>query len=132
MKFLLDTHVLLWSLFESDKLSKSVFKELSNAENEVLISSVSLWEISLKYLIKKIELDVPPERILIMASHVGFTIVSPTAVDISTSHNLPLLEDHKDPFDRMIIWQSIKNDFILVSKDKKFYEYRKYGLNLFW
>jgi len=49
-----------------------------------------------------------------------------------TFHDLPLNNNHKDPFDRMIIWQAITNDIPLISKDKFFDLYKNYGLKLVW
>ena len=49
-----------------------------------------------------------------------------------TFHELPLKEKHKDPFDRMLIWQAITNNMIMISKDGLFEQYKKDGLKLAW
>jgi len=54
-----------------------------------------------------------------------------TAAEASTFHKLPRLS-HKDPFDRIIIWQAIQRKMTLVSKDRDFKAYRKFGLRTFW
>ena len=49
MNYLLDTHILIWSLLDSEKLSKTILDIISNQENKIFVSTVSLWEISIKY-----------------------------------------------------------------------------------
>ncbi len=56
MKYLIDTHVLLWSLFDTSKLSKKVYGILLDIENEIYVSNITFWEISLKYGIGKLSL----------------------------------------------------------------------------
>jgi PIN domain nuclease of toxin-antitoxin system len=53
MKLLLDTHTLLWTIGKSSELSEKATREIKNINNEILVSAVSLWEISLKYIYKK-------------------------------------------------------------------------------
>ena len=58
-------------------------------------------------------------------------IIQPTAQEAASFHRLPKVR-HKDPFDRMIIWQAIQQPLVLISKDSDFPEYRKFGLNVLW
>jgi PIN domain nuclease of toxin-antitoxin system len=131
MKYLLDTHTLLWSLSSPNKLSKKVKDLISQSKNESYVSAISLWEISLKYQLKKLELHgFLPEELPQLVKKSGFTIVNINSEIASTFYKLPRL--HKDPFDRMLIWQAIKEDLVLVSKDKTFSDYEKCGLSVFW
>ena len=132
MNILLDTHVFLWSLFTPDKLSKAVIREIKTPNNDVAVSVVTFWEISLKYALGKLELTgIKPEEIPDFAAQMNLEILPITAAEASTFHKLPRLS-HKDPFDRIIIWQAIQRKMILVSKDRDFKTYHKFGLRTFW
>ncbi len=132
MKLLLDTHGFLWSLFATDKLSKAVVREIKSPNNDVTVSVVTFWEISLKYALGKLELiGVKPEELPDFAAQMNLEILPLTAAEASSFHKLPRLS-HKDPFDRIIIWQAIQRKMILVSKDRDFKAYRKFGLRTFW
>ncbi|MCB1143907.1 MAG: type II toxin-antitoxin system VapC family toxin [Leptospiraceae bacterium] len=132
MKYLLDTHVLLWTLFEPSRLSKKVKDLVLDDENEIYVSIVSLWEISMKYGIGKLNLEnIQPEELPIYINKSGFEILHLDDTVASSFHKLPRLT-HFDPFDRMLIWQSIHSQMTIVSKDKQFNEYTSFGLKLFW
>ena len=132
MNILLDTHVFLWSLFTPDKLSKAVIREIKSPNNDVAVSVVTFWEISLKYALGKLELTgVKPEELPDFAAQMNLEILLITAAEASTFHKLPRLS-HKDPFDRIIIWQAIQRKMSLVSKDRDLKAYRKFGLRTFW
>ena len=96
------------------------------------VSVVTFWEISLKYTIGKLELTgVKPEELPDFASQMNLEILLLTAAEASIFHKLPRLS-HKDPFNRIIIWQAIQQKMTLVSKDRDFKAYRKFGLRTFW
>lgn len=130
MKYLLDTHSLLWVLFEDEKLSDKAKSAIRNLDNEVYVSIVSYWEISLKYALGKLELQgITPEELPIKAKEVGIDTLEVSEEEASTFYKLPRLK-HKDPFDRLIIWQAINQQITLISKDKLVKEYRKFGLEI--
>jgi len=130
MNLLLDTHVFLWSLFDPDKLSSTVIREIKSPNNEVAVSVVTFWEISLKYALGKLELlGVKPEELPDFADQMNLEILPITAAEASSFHKLPKLS-HKDPFDRIIIWQAIQRKMTLLSKDRDFKAYSKFGLKL--
>ncbi|MBT3257011.1 MAG: type II toxin-antitoxin system VapC family toxin [Deltaproteobacteria bacterium] len=132
MNILLDTHVFLWSLFATGKLSKAVIREVKSTNNDVAVSVVAFWEISLKYTLGKLELTgVKPEELPDFAAQMNLEILPITAAEASTFHKLPRLS-HKDPFDRIIIWQAIQRKMTLVSKDRDFKAYHRFGLRTFW
>jgi PIN domain nuclease of toxin-antitoxin system len=132
MKLLLDTHGFLWSLFTPEKLSRGALREIKSPDNDVAVSVVTFWEISLKYAIGKLELTgVNPEELPDFADQMNLETLPITAAEASSFHKLPRLS-HKDPFDRMIIWQAIQRRMTLVSKDRDFGVYRKFGLRTFW
>lgn len=137
MNCLLDTHAFLWAAFAPDKLSARARKEIRSADNRICLSTVSFWEISLKYAMGKIELEnCQPDDMPDIAAQMHIEIIQPTAQEAASFHRLPELKHpefkHKDPFDRMIIWQAIGQPLVLISKDSEFPEYKKYGLKVMW
>ncbi len=131
MIYLLDTHYVLWSLFEPDKIADSVRQILENDTDTKLISGVNLWEISLKYSLGKLELGgTEPSEILDTLLESGFTIAELESRLLATYHKLPRKDDHRDPFDRLLIWQAISRDYTLISHDRAIDQYRADGLRL--
>ena len=129
MKYLLDTHILLWLLFEPGKLSEKIKSIIKDESNEIFTSAVSLWEISLKYQLKKLTMgSVKPEEIVgaLEASDIKIKDLSP---EIAISFYQLKKKSHRDPFDRMLIWECIKNNYIFISKDSALDEYKEEGLN---
>jgi PIN domain nuclease of toxin-antitoxin system len=130
--YLLDTHTFLWSIFESNRLSLQVHSILSNYDNTIYVSSVTFWEISLKFALGKLELEpYTPEELITAANKLGFKTLCLEAEEAANFYHLPKML-HKDPFDRMLIWQAISKDLILLSKDEQFGQYSEYGLKTFW
>jgi PIN domain nuclease of toxin-antitoxin system len=131
MIYLLDTHYVLWSLFEPNRISESIRTILENDQDTKLISGVNLWEISLKYSLGKLELGgANPTELLDKLLKAGFEIVDIEHRLLATYYQLPQKDDHKDPFDRLLIWQAIANGYTLLTQDKKVEQYRTDGLQL--
>lgn len=133
MKYLLDTHTFIWSIMNSSKLSEKVKNIIENPNNEIFVSGITFWEIAIKTQIGKMKfenfniLHLPN-----IATQYGFLIFTPSTYDYVTYNELPLVENHKDPFDRMLIHSALKNNLILVSKDQFFSSYEEFGLQLLW
>lgn len=131
MNILIDTHVLLWALFEPHKLGQSCQQALEEKNNEILVSTISLWEISLKYSLGKLELKgVVPEDLPPVIEKSGFDMIVLNEQEASSFHRLPRMEHH-DPFDRMLIWQAIGRNLLFMSHDGSFQDYKKFGLRIF-
>ena len=132
MNYLLDTHVLLWTLFESRKLSNIVKQIILNPDCNIFVSIFSFWEISLKYGLGKISLNnIKPDDLPDITQKSGIELLYANPLELSSSYKLPKTY-HKDPFDRIIIWQCIQNDFILLSKDIQIQQYKDFGLKVTW
>jgi len=133
MIYLLDTHTFIWAMLNSGNLSKTSKEIIYNKNNEICVSTVSFWEISLKSRIKKYSfenvniLDFPE-----YARKMDFTIIDLRENEAITFNKLPLKNNHKDPFDRMLIWQAVTNNMTIISKDELFEQYKKDGLKLIW
>ncbi len=132
MSYLLDTHAFLWAVFSPNKLSAKARKEIRSAESRICLSTISFWEISLKFALGKIELkNCKPNNMPDIAAQMHIEIIQPTAQETASFYQLPKVK-HKDPFDRMIIWQAIQRPLVLISKDADFPEYKEFGLKVLW
>ena len=132
MNYLLDTHTLLWSLFNPERLSAAVRDTIVSQENDIAVSVISFWEISLKFAMKKLDLrGIMPGELPDYTKQMYIEIIPINSNEAASFYKLPRLE-HKDPFDRMIVWQAIQRKIILISKDHNLNEYQKFGLKTFW
>ena len=131
MNYLIDTHVLLWAFLDLTKLSKEAKSVLLDGNNVIYYSPISLWEISIKYGLKKLSLNGgTPEDFFMELANSFFVYKEISNLDIVTNYRLPAY--HKDPFDRFLIWEAIRNDFILMSVDKNMELYKKEGLKVIY
>lgn len=129
MRILIDTHIFLWALMSPEKLSQPVRETLIKAD-QVCISSISFWEISLKFGLGKLELKgLKPEDLPKAAQVSGFKVLECDAQLFASSHQLKNI-GHKDPFDRLIIHTAIQNQLVLISEDNAFADYVSQGLKL--
>ena len=111
MRVLLDTHLLLWALSEPSKLPPAVRKQILAAD--VYVSAASIWEISIKSAIGKLEAD--PNQVLAAIEPAGFSILPVTGEHAAKVAELPSL--HKDPFDRMLVAQASTEPMQLLTND---------------
>ena len=125
MKLLLDTHALLWWLADDSRLSPKVRKIISNSANQVVVSSVSGWEISIKKALGKLEVDLG--LLLSEIEKNGFTLLQVSFEHGLRAGSLPC--HHRDPFDRMLIAQSQCECLHLVSIDSQF---SAYDVDVIW
>jgi PIN domain nuclease of toxin-antitoxin system len=133
MTWMLDTHALIWALFEPEKLGAKARGILDDSRNEVMVSPLSYWEISLKSGLGKLQLPgTDPEEIPSAAKQLGLVEMPLIPETLSTYHQLPPIPDHRDPFDRMIIWQCIRGKHTLLSCDRVLAAYRFHGLEFDW
>ena len=130
MNYIVDTHILIWAFTEPERLSTEIKQALLNNDNTIYYSQFSLWEISIKYALEKIELKRnTPEKFYNALSSSFFVCKPIENEELVSFYKLPI--EHKDPFDRVIIWQAINNNFILISVDSKLDSYLKHGLKVF-
>ena len=116
MKLLLDTHYLLWMFLDTSNISKNIQESLISVKNEIYYSQASLWEISIKYSLGKLFLNgITPERLYREIENSFLLCKKLDNKELVSSYLLP--REHKDPFDRIIIWRAIKGDMALLSTD---------------
>lgn len=132
MTYLLDTHTIIWALTAPENLSKAASQALSDAKNTIFVSTISFWEISLKFSLGKLTISNYRPDLFPQACHAtGFQILQLDSNIASTYHNLrPGI--HKDPFDRMLIWQAISSQYTLMTADETIHSYKNEGLQILW
>jgi PIN domain nuclease of toxin-antitoxin system len=113
VKFLLDTHILLWWLDDNPLLPESLRKLIRDPENTIFVSVVVLWEIWLKQSLGKLTLPSNFKEVLDLE---GFENLPLTARQASTVANLPW--HHRDPFDRMLVAQAQVERLTLLTVDE--------------
>lgn len=114
MRFLLDTHILLWWLADDERLSKSASATIADPGTEVYVSVVSLWEIAIKVGKGKLRTDL--EEIAEQVALMDFRMLTVEAHHVRAYAKLPAL--HNDPFDRMLVAQAIAEPLQLLTHDR--------------
>lgn len=117
-RYLLDSHIFLWWLSDSDKLETNIYDIIADTRNTIYISSATIWEISIKEALGKLEVDTDLDCVI---GENGFIELKISAKCANATKQLPLI--HKDPFDRMLISQAIEGDMTLISVDKFISQY---------
>jgi len=132
MNFLVDTHVLIWAIKERKKLSRRVVEILENPDNSIFVSAITFWEIALKFSVDKLELrNILPGQFPDAAIDMGFQLLPLSPVESASFYKL-ILTNHKDPFDRMLIWQAIQSNLTFITNENEFAQYQIAGLKTFW
>jgi PIN domain nuclease of toxin-antitoxin system len=120
MNYLLDTHVLLWWIFDDPKLNTDCRNIISDPDHCIFISSASAWEIATKYRIGKLPEAKPIIENYVQLMHQARFI----ELGITTAHALragALPIDHRDPFDRMLMAQAELEKFPIITYDQTFH-----------
>ena len=122
MNLILDTHIFIWFINGDNNLTAKSRKEIENPANVKFISIASIWEMAIKVSLKRLDINRPFEDILEQIDDNGFEILP-----ILFEHTLKLTKldlHHRDPFDRLIIAQSLVEKMPVISKDKFFDAYK--------
>ncbi len=121
MKYLLDTHTLIWFIEGDGKLHQNLKSAIENPENQIFVSIVTFWEIAIKQSLNKLELNNSIEDYINKVTENNIAIVSVSFEHILKLTTLPFY--HRDPFDRMLIVQAIIENMVVISKDTHFADY---------
>ena len=128
MRVLLDTHTLIWAKISPASLSRQVAQIISDPRNEILVSAATAWEIATKVRLGKLPGAESLERnFLETIADSGYTLLSIDAESALRAGRL--IEDHGDPFDRMIAAQALAMDIPVLSKDT---ELDAFGVRRLW
>ncbi len=114
MNIIIDTHIFLWALAHPDKISKAKRTELEDLSNTIYVSSISIAEIAIKASIGKLRIEFDP---VAMARESGFLLLDFDSQSAFLLKDLPF--HHRDPFDRMLIAQSMTTRFPIMTEDPK-------------
>jgi len=118
MKYMIDTHILLWWLDSPEKISLNARSIIENAENQIFVSAACIWEIVIKKSVGKLR---APDNLLELLEHENFS-----GLPIDIDHTMALAQlplNHHDPFDRIQIAQSIFEESPLITRDKNILNY---------
>ncbi len=111
-RYLLDTHIVLWWLFDDQQLDQRYRDLLANPTNHIVISTVTIWEIVIKQVLGKL---TAPDNLKEILYENEFEILAILPDHVFYLKQLPIL--HKDPFDRLLISQAICENLTLVTVD---------------
>ena len=114
MNIIVDTHIFLWALSEPRKISKNKRSVLEDLSNTIYVSSISIAELMIKTSIGKLKIDFNPAA---LALESGFLLLDFNADAALLLKEMPF--HHRDPFDRMLIAQSLTNGYPIMTEDPK-------------
>jgi PIN domain nuclease of toxin-antitoxin system len=120
VRLLLDTHFAFWWQTGDPRITAEV-RSLVEAADETFVSSVSLWELTIKAGLGKVRIDLP--AFAEQVESMGFTWLPIENAHILTLTVLPSFDDHRDPFDRLLLAQSMSEPLILLTVDGKLGRY---------
>lgn len=124
MKYLLDTHIILWSLVNDKHLTNDIRNIINDSNNDIYFSTISPWEVEIKHL-KKDNFYLSGEQLTFLCEQNGLLNIQIKNGHIKELKNLVKKEDikHSDPFDKMLLAQAISEKMIFVTHDRKFKAY---------
>lgn len=128
MRRLLDSHTLIWSVDQQQRLGAQAHAAISDPANEVLLSAAIIWEIAIKVGLGKLSLTMPYRQWMTQAiGDLGVTILPITVEYADVQAGLP--DHHGDPFDRLLVAQAMVEQVAIVSIDAAF---DAYGIQRVW
>ena len=121
MRLLLDTQIIYWWIFESARVPAQARTLIEQSTESVLISRASQWEMAIKINKGKLNIDLQAfNRQVIADGFAWLPIENEHVLQVAT---LPMFDDHKDPFDRLLVAQSLSEPLILLTADAKLARY---------
>jgi PIN domain nuclease of toxin-antitoxin system len=127
MKYLLDTHTLIWSLEEDKQLSTTAQNIIADDNNQIFASVVNLWEMAIKISIGKLQLQQSLEQVIDKIDEYDISLLPIKPAHVIKVRDLPF--EHNDPFDRLLIAQCLQEDMAFISNEALFL---RYGVNRIW
>lgn len=122
MRLLLDTHLLLWAAASSNRLPREARELLADDSNDAYYSAASIWEIAIKSSLRRKDFRIDLAQLLAALPEMGLVELPVTAVHAAGVTRLPPI--HRDPFDRLLVAQSIAEPLTLLTNDAILGRYR--------
>ena len=127
MKYLLDTHAVIWYFEDSSELPEKIKELIDNPETDIYICSISLWEIAIKMNLGKLNISLPFDELLNSIKNGDFNVLHIEDEYINGLSLLPFI--HKDPFDRLIISTALADNLTIITVDENI---KKYDVPWVW
>jgi PIN domain nuclease of toxin-antitoxin system len=121
MRYLLDTHAIIWCFEHSKELPREIEELIDNPEFNIYICAVSLWEIAIKMNLGKLDLKFTLDELLGVVQNRDFNILQIEANYLKKLSDLPYI--HNDPFDRLIIATALAEDLPIITIDENIHKY---------
>ena len=121
MKYLLDTHAIIWYMEESSELPQEITALIDNPVMDVCICAISLWEIAIKMNLGKLEIKLTLDELLAYVKTREFRIINIEDEHLLSLHDLPYI--HKDPFDRLLVATAITEGLTIITIDENIHKY---------
>jgi PIN domain nuclease of toxin-antitoxin system len=115
VRVLIDTHLLLWAVASSRRLPKEARALLLDTSNEVYYSAASVWEVAIKNALRRRDFRADPAVLVRALAESGFSELPVTAAHAARVAGLPAI--HRDPFDRLLVAQSLAEPMTLLTND---------------
>ena len=120
MNILLDTHIAIWSLLDSPKLTQKARALITDPDNTIYYSVISVWEVLLKHTEHPDSIDLTPELFSDNCREAGFVPLELRDKHVLTVNTFPpVVDGHKDPFDRLLLAQAKTENFSFLTSDSK-------------
>ena len=120
MNILLDTHVAIWALLDSPKLTQKARDLILDQGNTIYYSVVSVWEVLLKHSVHPENMELTAESFARFCANAGFVLLELYEKHVVAAESLPAeVQGHKDPFDRLLLSQALSEGLKMLTSDKK-------------
>jgi PIN domain nuclease of toxin-antitoxin system len=119
VRILIDTHIFIWYIQNSERLPRSIVKLINDGKNDILLSVASIWEMAIKQSTGKLNLGVPYTSFIeeqMRLNNIELLPIKLAHIEVITT--LPF--HHRDPFDRLLIAQALVEDIVIMSADTMF------------
>lgn len=124
MRLLLDTQIFIWHALKPERIKAETYRMISDAANSVHLSHVSLYEIAIKQKLGKMpEFSLPVEQLEAFAAERNFKLLAIEVAHIAAYDRIPLLPEHRDPFDRLLLATALAENMPIVSADEHLPKY---------
>lgn len=124
MKYLLDTHIILWALIGDNRITDEVKEIVQNTKNEIYYSTASSWEVEIKHQ-KKENFKLSAEQFIFLCDQNGLLNLQIKNSDVNSIKRLVKIKNtkHDDPFNKMLLAQAISENMVFITHDRKFAAY---------